>query len=89
MKKNESNTYNRTILILIAIGVWFLVLQNMGVMVGSRKVKLDEPIRVKGDMEVKNTVDVNVSKVLGRPVGSSRSYELDGVEYHTIHVSPR
>jgi hypothetical protein len=41
---------------------------------------------IRGSVNVNGNVDVNLEKVLGRPVGCHKSYVIDGREYHAIDV---
>jgi hypothetical protein len=87
------------ILLSIAIGVWVIVLQNLGVIPISQRVKVVGMVDayVSGsvdidntvDVEVSNTVDVNLEEVIGHSVGCRRSYTIDGTDYHSIDVSIR
>ena len=77
-------------LIVGSIGVWILVLQNFGVF-GSKSQRVyvtggDIDADVHGCVSVDNTVDVNLDKVLGYPVGCHRSYTINGKEYQAIDV---
>lgn len=86
-------------LLSIAIGVWVIVLQNLGVIPISQRVKVVGMVdaNVSGsvdidntvDVEVSNTVDVNLEEVIGHSVGCRRSYTIDGTDYHSIDVSVR
>lgn len=87
------------ILLSIAIGVWVIVLQNLGVIPTCQRVKVVGMVDayVSGsvdidntvDVEVSNTVDVNLEEVIGHSVGCRRSYTIDGTDYHSIDVSVR
>ncbi len=50
----------KTILILIAVGVWILVFQNAGIVppIRTPRVVVDSLVKVKGHVEVDNTVFV-------------------------------
>lgn len=50
----------RSILLVIAIGVWILVLQNLGIIPVSQNVKVTNGVEVDGTVRVNNTVDVSV-----------------------------
>lgn len=50
----------RSILLVIAIGVWSLVLQNLGIIPVSQNVKVTNGVEVDGTVRVDNTVDVSV-----------------------------
>ena len=68
---------NKIILIVIACGIWAIVLQNMGIIPSSKKVEVVNPVDVNGTVYVGNTVevegsvdvgevDVNISKINGQ-----------------------
>lgn len=83
-KFKKTITSTRYWLMLCTIGIWVLVLQNFGVF-GSKSQK----VYVTGgdvDARVWNTVDVNLDKVLGYPIGCHTSYKIDGKEYQAIDV---
>ena len=44
---------------------------------------------VSGGVYIENTVDVNVDEVMGRQIGSHKSYTIDGKDYHAIDVYNR
>lgn len=50
----------RTTLIVIAIGIWILIFQNAGIVppIRQQRVVVDSLVRVKGAVEVDNTVFV-------------------------------
>lgn len=98
MGKESKNISLKAILIIIGLGIWIIVLQNAGVIptkqdvyVKGGYVDVDNTVRVKGSVdvtgsvEVDNMVDVNLN-VLNRPVGSHRSYIIEGREYQAIDV---
>lgn len=95
--KSQNSTI-KVILITICIGIWAIVLQNAGIIPTKQNVyvkggyvdvsgtvDIDNTVRVNGSVEVDNMVDVNLN-VLGRPVGSHRSYTINGQEYQAIDV---
>jgi hypothetical protein len=104
-KLQGENTTLKGLILVAAIGIWVIALQNLGVIPISQKVKVVEVVRVVGnvnadvsgsvrvdnivDVNVDNTVDVNLDEVLGYPIGCRRSYTIDGREYHSIDVSVR
>lgn len=97
MESKSKNLSLNGILIVIAIGIWAIVLQNAGVIPTNQNVKVvnevDAYVRgsvdVDGSVSVANTVDVNLDKVLGYPVGCHKSYTIDGKEYQAIDVYSR
>lgn len=50
----------KALLFLIAVGIWILVLQNLGIIPISQDVRVTNEVEVEGDVDVNNTVDVNV-----------------------------
>jgi hypothetical protein len=67
---------NKIILIVIACGIWAIVLQNMGIIPTAQNVEVVNSVDVGGTVDVGNTVnvngyvdvgevDVNISKVNG------------------------
>lgn len=50
----------KSILLAIAIGVWILVLQNLGIIPVSQSVNVINEVDVAGSVRVDNTVDVSV-----------------------------
>ncbi len=92
MESKNNNISLKVILGLIAIGIWAIVLQNAGVVptkqnvyVKGGYVGMDGSVRVSGSVDVDNMVDINLN-VLGRPVGSHKSYVIDDREYQAIDV---
>lgn len=74
------------VLVVIAIGVWVLILQNAGVIpeipTVSAEAQLTQAVRVVGQVDVnitdaENTLDVNLHSVVGRRlVESSRGMAI-------------
>lgn len=50
----------KTILLAIAIGIWILVLQNLGIIPVSQSVNVTNEVEVDGSVRIDNTVDVSV-----------------------------
>ena len=91
----KENKFFKIILTVIAVGIWMLVLQGFGFFpsqittqdVYVRGGELDADVYVRGgSIDVDNTVDVNLDRVLDRPVGCHKSYTIDGREYQAIDV---
>ena len=63
----------KNMLVLLVIGVWMIVLQNAGIIPQLRpnKVQSDEPLNIKGTVDVENTVfikgrvDANLESING------------------------
>ena len=58
----SNKTFNRTLLSMLAIGIWIVVLQNAGIIPRIKKqtiwVEGITDVRVKGSVDIGNTVDV-------------------------------
>ena len=54
------NISTNSILLMIAVGIWILVLQNLGIIPISQDVRVTEEVEIEGSVGVNNTVDVNV-----------------------------
>ena len=69
METKTKNISLRTILIIIAIGIWITVLQNAGIIPTEQRVKVtntvDANANVTGEVEIDNTVDVNIHAING------------------------
>jgi hypothetical protein len=73
MEKSYITFTKNSTLILIAVGVWILVFQNLGIIPVSQKVKItntvdvDGSVRVNGsvDARIDNTVDINIARING------------------------
>lgn len=96
MELNSKNVTLRAVLIIIAVGIWAIVLQNAGIIptkqnvyVKGGYVDVNGTVDVRGNVSVDNTVDVNLDEVLGYPVGCRRSYTIDGRQFNSIDVSVR
>jgi hypothetical protein len=64
-----TKSLNRSILILIAIGIWVIVLQNSGILRSIQKFEeinpLEEQVKANGNVKTDNTVDMNVARING------------------------
>jgi len=49
----------KSILVIIAIGIWMLVLQNLGIIPVTQDVSVENTVDVSGTVDVGNTVDVS------------------------------
>jgi hypothetical protein len=83
-----TKSLNRSILILIAIGIWVIVLQNSGILRSIQKFEeinpLEKQVKANGNVKIDNTVDINVARING--YRSSYKHKFDG-EYDKIPVS--
>ena len=50
----------KSILLAITMGIWILVLQNLGIIPINQNVRVTNEVEIEGDVDVNNTVDVNV-----------------------------
>lgn len=73
MERNSKNNVLKAILISISLGIWILVLQNLGIIptnqnvhVNGGYVDVSGTVKVNGSVDVNNTVDINVSEINGR-----------------------
>lgn len=65
-KKRIHNMSLKGILILIAAGIWMLVMQNMGIIPVSQNVHVKNTVDVTGNVGVSNLIDVNLQEINGR-----------------------
>lgn len=49
----------KSILVIIAIGIWMLVLQNLGIIPVTQDVSVENTVDVSGTVDVGNIVDVS------------------------------
>ena len=54
------------ILVVIALGIWMLVLQNLGVIPVTQDVKVKNMVDVSGRVDIGSSVDVNLQYINGR-----------------------
>lgn len=59
MEIKSKNISLKAILIIIAAGIWAIVLQNAGIIPTSQNVEVTNSVSVKGSVDVDNTVDVS------------------------------
>jgi hypothetical protein len=97
METKNTNVSLRPVLIVIALGIWILVLQNTEVIPAYHRVYVENTVDarvesgkidadVSGSVSIDNTVDVNLSGING----SSRVFyrDVDGM-YNLIGVTLR
>lgn len=69
MKTFIPNISLKMVLVVIAIGIWTLVLQNSGIIPMSQRVTVENTVQtnaeVSGSVSVENTVDVNIHEING------------------------
>ncbi len=79
---------------IATIGIWILVLQNLGIIPISQNVNVENTVevegkvnaRVFGDVNVGNTVDVNLSAINGYSNCFYNSYSKHPKQYYRIPV---
>ena len=64
-KGQTKNMFLKAILIVIAIGIWMLVFQNLGVIPVTQNVIVKNTVDVSGYVGIGNTVDVNLEEING------------------------
>lgn len=94
METKFKNISLKTILIVIAVGIWAIVLQNAGVIPTNQNVKVvnavDAYVRgsvdanVRGQVSVDNEVRVDISKINGWNAANYHAYTLQGQPYHSL-----
>ena len=91
------------ILFFIATGIWGIFMQNLGFFKSEERVVDENKVQqvrvvntvetnsfVKGgNIDIDNTVDINLNEILGYPAGTRRSYTIDGKAYNSLDVSVR
>jgi hypothetical protein len=69
METKSKNISLKAILIIIAVGIWITVFQNAGIIPTEQRVKvtntIDANASVTGEVEIENTVDVNIEAING------------------------
>ena len=88
-KKNQlKNLSLKSILVIIAIGIWMLVLQNLGVIPVAQDVRVKKTVKVSGNVDVDNTVDINLQEINGRnDVFFNNPMRGDDDKYYRIPVT--
>lgn len=88
-KKNQlKNLSLKSILVIIAIGIWMLVLQNLGIIPVAQDVRVKKTVKVSGNVDVDNTVDINLQEINGRnDVFFNNPMRGDDDKYYRIPVT--
>ena len=88
-KKNQlKNLSLKSILMAIAVGIWMLVLQNLGVIPVAQDVRIKKTVKVSGNVDVDNTIDVNLQEINGRSdVFFNNPKRGDDNKYYLIPVT--
>lgn len=72
----------------IAVGIWVLVLQNLGVIPVAQDVRIKKTVKVSGNVDVDNTIDVNLQEINGRSdVFFNNPKRGDDNKYYLIPVT--
>ena len=76
------------ILVVIALGIWMLVLQNLGVIPVTQDVKVKNMVDVSGRVDIGSSVDVNLQYINGRSdVFFNNPSRGDKDKYYVIPVT--
>mgnify|MGYP002677500189 CR=1 FL=1 len=88
-KKFQLKTLSlKSILTAIAVGIWMLVLQNLGVIPVAQDVRIKKTVKVSGNVDVDNTIDVNLQEINGRSdVFFNNPMRGDDDKYYRIPVT--
>jgi len=95
METKPKNISLKAILLSIAIGIWAIVLQNVGIIPTNQNVKVVNSVDVSGTVDVGNTVDVqgsvdvgevdvNITKINGWRAANYYRYSIDGKPFHAL-----
>lgn len=78
----------KSILVSIAIGIWMLVLQNLGIIPIAQDVRVKKAVEVSGKVDIDNTVDINLQEINGRSdVFFNNPMRGDDDKYYRIPVT--
>ena len=78
----------KSILVIIAVGIWMLVLQNLGIIPVTQDVRVKNTVNVSGNVDVDNTIDVNLQEINGRSdVFFNNPKRGDDNKYYLIPVT--
>lgn len=95
MEQKSFQNSLKIFLIIIATGIWAIVLQNTGVIstnqrvyIEGGRVGIDNTVRVTGTVDVDNTVDINISEINGnRNVFFNNPRRGDKNKYYLLPVT--
>lgn len=81
-------------LIVIAIGIWVIVLQNFGIFSeeGTQSVRVVNSVdvtgkvKVEGNVDVGNTVDINISEINGHRDVFFNNYNSNPDKYYRLPI---
>lgn len=87
METISKNIYFKVVLFFIGTGIWAIVLQNAGIIPSKQGVyvkggnidaDISQPIEVRGQVEIENTIDVNIQQINGEEPSNPYRYILPG-----------
>ncbi|MCP4442916.1 MAG: hypothetical protein GY810_28760 [Aureispira sp.] len=78
------------LLFVIALGIWGLFLQNLGVIPVLQTVNVSHitsgQVGVYGTVTVENEVGVDIKKINGWNAANYNEYSLEGYEFHSLGI---
>ena len=87
----------KTISIVIALGIWAIVLQNAGIIPTKQNVyvkggyvnvdgsvNVDNEVDISGSVSVDNEISVDIKRVNGWKAANYYEYKVDGQEFHSL-----
>lgn len=96
MDKKSKNISLKAILVIIALGIWVLVIQNaiihrnqvVYVRGGRIDAFIENTVDVRGSVDVNNTVDINIEAINGyRDIFFNNPRRGDYYKYYVLPVS--
>ena len=97
METKLNNISLKAILIIMTIGIWTIVLQNVGIIPTkqnengkggyinvSGSVDVDNTVDVSGSVDVVNEVTVDIRHINGWKAANYYEYKIDGEEFHSL-----
>jgi hypothetical protein len=98
MEELLKNITVKFLLIVIGLGIWAIVLQNAGIIPSNQKVYVDGghlsadvegDVKVRGSVDVDNTVDINIEAINGHEdVFYNNPNRNENDKYYRIPVTP-
>lgn len=90
-----NNVSQQVLLLIIGIGIWFIVLQNAGIIPTSQNVRVVNTVdsyvkggnieaEVTGNVDVDNEVEVDIRRINGWNAANYNEYSIDGEEFHSL-----
>ncbi|MCM8569696.1 hypothetical protein NE848_09915 [Gramella jeungdoensis] len=79
----------KVFLVLIALGIWGIFLQNAGILPTTNSVYVNGghiSAEIQGEVEVENTVDVNLHEINGHRDAFYNNYNSHPDDYYRIPV---